>query len=69
MKWLFNEEHIVLETEEIQKVSNFFEKEFGITNIEAIKATTDCFEIVRLQIPEKEAIETISVQRFKAFAE
>ena len=69
MKWLFNEEHIVLETEEIQKVSNFFEKEFGITNIEAIKATTDCFEIVRLQTSEKEAIETISVQRFKTFAE
>ncbi len=56
MKCLFSEEHIYLDKEDIKKVSDFFEKEFGITNITAIKATTDSFEIVRLRSDDDSTI-------------
>ena len=75
MKWLFSEEHIFLEKEEIQKVCKVLEKELGITNIKAINADLDSFEIVRLCIEEKDSLAsdisdvktTISVQNFKNF--
>ena len=48
MNWLFSEEHITLDKKDIEKVNDFFKKEFGITNITKIKATVNSFEIVRL---------------------
>lgn len=56
MKCLFSEEHFYLDKVDIKKVSDFFEKEFGITNITKIKATTDNFEIVRLRSDDDSSI-------------
>jgi hypothetical protein len=48
MKWLYSEEHIFLKREDIEKVAKLLEKELGITNIKAINANPESFEIVRL---------------------
>ena len=56
MKWIFNEEHIFLEEKEIQKVCRLLEKELGITNIRAINANLDSFEIVRLCSNENDSL-------------
>ena len=56
MKWLFNEEHIFLEHEEVQKVCRLIEKELGITNIKAINADLDRFEIVRVCTDENDSL-------------
>ena len=56
MKWIFSEEHIFLEQEEIQKVCKLLEKELGITNIRAINADLDSFEIVRLCTDENDSL-------------
>lgn len=56
MKWLFSEEHIFLEKEEVQKVCRLLEKELGITNIRAINADLNSFEIVRLCHDENDSL-------------
>ena len=66
-----------LEREEIAKVANFFQKEFGITNINGIKATVNSFEISRLcfekedslAIKMEDEVSSRSIQNFKKFAE
>ena len=77
MKYSFSEEHIFLEKKEVAKVADFFEKEFGITNINRIKATPNTFEISRLCFKNDdslglrivEEINNATIQNFKKFAE
>lgn len=56
MNWLFSEEHITLDKKDIEKVNDFFKKEFGITNITKIKATVNSFEIVRLCTDQNDSL-------------
>ena len=56
MKWIFSEEHICLEKKDIQKVCKLLEKELGITNIKAINADLNSFEIVRLCTDENDSL-------------
>lgn len=77
MKWLYSEEHIFLKREDIEKVAKLLEKELGITNIKAINANPESFEIVRLCFDQNDSlasnimdVNTIkSVKAFKDFCE